>query len=115
MKTRNSIARDLTLGIAVSVVVFVCALAWGGPFLAAARAGATPAQAQSNQAQSTTFKGTIMRNGEQFVLRETSGQIYRLDDPQHAQPFEGKAVKVTGRLDTEAKLIHVQRIESGTA
>jgi hypothetical protein len=56
-----------------------------------------------------------MRNGEQFVLRESSGQIYRLDDPQHAQPFEGKAVKVTGQLDTEAKLIHVQRIESAAA
>jgi hypothetical protein len=114
MRTRNSIVRDLTLGVAVSVFVFVCALAWGGPFIAAARAG-TPAQAQSSQSQSTTFNGTIMRNGEQFVLRESSGQIYRLDDPQHAQPFEGKAVKVTGRLDTEAKLIHVQRIESATA
>jgi hypothetical protein len=115
MKTKQSIVRDLTFGIAVSVFVFVCALSWGGPFIAAARASGAPAQAQSSQAQSTTFNGTIMRNGEQFVLRETSGQIYRLDDPQHAQPFEGKAVKVTGRLDMEAKLIHVQRIESATA
>jgi uncharacterized protein YdeI (BOF family) len=52
-----------------------------------------------------------MRNGEQFLLRESSGQIYRLDDPQHVQPFEGKTVKVTGKLDTDAKLIHVERIE----
>ena len=48
-------------------------------------------------------------------LREAGGQIYRLDDPQHAQSFEGKSVKVTGKLDTEAKLIHVERIESAMA
>lgn len=40
-----------------------------------------------------------------------SGEVYKLDDTQRAKPFEGKAVKVTGQLDTEAKLIHVDYIE----
>jgi uncharacterized protein YdeI (BOF family) len=58
------------------------------------------------------LSGTIQRNGEQFYLREESGQIYRLDDPQHAQAFEGQAVKVTGKVDTQTRLIHVEHIEA---
>jgi hypothetical protein len=108
---KRGLFRDLFLGIAASAFVFVCALAWGGPFLSTASNAATA----HVQAQHATFTGTVMRNGEQFVLRETSGQIYRLDDPRHAQSFEGKAVKVTGSLDTEAHLIHVERIESAMA
>ncbi|HEY1766883.1 MAG TPA: DUF5818 domain-containing protein [Terracidiphilus sp.] len=108
---KRGLFRDLLLGIAASAFVFVCALAWGGPFLSTV-ANAAPTQTQGQHA---TFTGTVMRNGEQFVLRDTSGQIYRLDDPRHAQPFEGKAVKITGSLDAEAHLIHVERIESAMA
>ena len=68
-------------------------------------------QTQQSQAQAATFTGTVRRNGEQFFLQESSGQVYRLDDPQHAQTYEGKAVKVTGKLDAEARMIHVERIE----
>jgi uncharacterized protein YdeI (BOF family) len=105
-----SIKRDIIFGICLSALVFLGALAWGGPFIGAGT-GATPVQAQQSQSQSAVYCGTVMRNGEQFLLRESSGQIYRLDDPQHVQPFEGKTVKVTGKLDTDAKLIHVERIE----
>jgi hypothetical protein len=38
-----------------------------------------------------------------------------MDDPSKAQPFAGKQVKVTGRLDTDAKLIHVESIEAVSA
>jgi hypothetical protein len=99
---KRGLFRDLFLGVALSALVFVCALAWGGPFLAT--------QAQQNQAQHATFTGTVVRAGEQFVLREASGRIYRLDDPHHAQPFEGKVVKVTGTLDAAAHMIHVEQI-----
>jgi hypothetical protein len=37
--------------------------------------------------------------------------VYKLDDTQRAKPFEDKTVKVSGQLDTEAKLIHVDTIE----
>lgn len=114
MRPIPSVKPDLTLAVLVSAFVFLCALAWGSPFVAA-NPVAVPAQAQQTQAQKTTFTGTILRNGEQFVLRDTAGQIYKLDDPQHAQPYEGKAVKVTGKLDAEAKLIHVERIEPAVA
>jgi Protein of unknown function (DUF5818) len=98
--------RDLFLGVLLSLFVFVCALAWGGPFLS------TASYAAAVQAQQATFVGTVVRDGEQFVLRASSGQIYRLDDPHHAQAFEGKEVKVTGTLNAEAHMIHVERIES---
>lgn len=69
-------------------------------------------QQQPDQSQATTFTGTIVRHGEQYILRDSSGQMYKLDDPDRAKPFEGKAVKVTGQLDQQAMVIHVQNIES---
>jgi len=54
----------------------------------------------------------MVRNGETPVLRDASGATYGLDGPERARPFEGKTVKVTGRLDKQAKVIHVEKIES---
>jgi uncharacterized protein YdeI (BOF family) len=66
---------------------------------------------QQEQDKSATFTGTVVRDGDLYVLRDASGQVYRLDNPERAKPFEGKAVRVTGQLDTEAKLIHIESIE----
>lgn len=68
-------------------------------------------QPDQNKAQSATFTGTVVKNGEQFALRDSSGAVYTLDDAQRAKPFEGKTVKVTGSLDEQAKVIHVESIE----
>jgi hypothetical protein len=137
MRPADLLKRDMTLAAAISALVFMCALAWGKPFVATGSAEA-PVQAQQMQAQQMqaqqvqaqqvqaqqvqaqqgqtgTFTGTVLRHGEQFVLRDGAGQIYRLDDPRDAQTFEGKPVKVTGKLDTEARLIHVERIEAAAA
>jgi hypothetical protein len=75
---------------------------------------AQPAQEQPkpDQAQSSTFTGTIVKDGEQFLLKDSTGAMYKLDDSSRAQSFEGKSVKVTGKLDTDAKLIHVDNIEA---
>lgn len=72
-------------------------------------------QPKQDQASSTTFTGTIVKNGEQYLLKDSSGTIYKLDDSSRASTFEGKSVKVTGKLDTDAKLIHVESIEAITA
>ena len=74
-----------------------------------------PDQPGKDQATSTTFTGTIMKNGEQYLLKDSSGTIYKLDDSSRASTFEGKSVKVTGKLDTDAKLIHVEAIEAVSA
>ena len=73
-----------------------------------------PDQATPNQDQSktTTFTGTIVKDGEQYVLRDSSGGVYKLDDSSRAQAFEGKTVKVTGRLDPDSKMIHVDSIQA---
>lgn len=111
---KSGLSRELLLGVAISAFVFVCALAWGGPFLSSVPFGAA-ARAQQSQIRSGVFSGTVVRTGEQFGLRETSGQIYRLDDAQHAQTFEGKEVTVTGTLDTQADILHVEQIASVAA
>lgn len=73
-----------------------------------------PDQAMPNQDSSkiTTFTGTIVKDGEQYVLRDSSGSVYKLDDSSRAQAFEGKTVKVTGKLDPNSKMIHVDSIQA---
>ena len=63
-------------------------------------------------AKTTSFTGTVVKDGEQYVLRDSSGSVYKLDDSSRAQTFEGKTVKVTGRLDSNSKMIHVDSIEA---
>jgi hypothetical protein len=112
MQALRSIKHDLTLVFSLTALVFLCALAWGHPFIAS-NSGGTHVQALASQqspAQAATFTGTVLRDGEQFFLKDSSGQTYRLDDPQHAQTFEGQLVQVAGRLDADAATIHVERI-----
>ncbi len=66
-------------------------------------------------AKAVVVTGTIFKNGSDFVLKDSSGTVYELDSPEKAEPFEGKSVKVTGQLDTNARLIHVESIEAMTA
>jgi uncharacterized protein YdeI (BOF family) len=129
----RSIKRNLFDLSVLGAMVLAFALAWGSPFASAGSTNAqdqaqpqqpqpdqAPPQTQPNQAQpqpdqnkaqSATFTGTVVKNGDQFALRDSSGAVYTLDDSQRAKPFEGKTVKVTGQLDEQAKVIHVESIE----
>jgi hypothetical protein len=109
-KAMKIIKRELLLCLAVSAFAFVCALTWGNPFLANISSAA--AATHSQQTHSAEFKGTVLRDGEQFLLRDAAGQIYHLDDPARVQSFEDKAVSITGRLDSNTKTIHVERVEA---
>jgi len=116
----RSLKRDLIGLSALGAMVLAFALAWGSPFVGANSARvqdqAQPQQQpDQSQAKSATFTGTIVQNGEQYVLRDSSGQVYGLDDPERAKPFVGKTVKVTGQLDEQAKVIHVESIEAAEA
>jgi uncharacterized protein YdeI (BOF family) len=62
--------------------------------------------------KTTTFTGTIVKDGERYVLRDSSGGTYKLDDSSRAEAFEGKTVKITGRLDVDSKMIHVDSIQA---
>jgi hypothetical protein len=119
MRFRNG-AR-LTLGFVCSVIAAVCCM----PALSlhptlAAWALATPAQAQEKPdkqqpdepaAKNVTVTGTIVKNGSDFMLREASGMIYRLDSPEKVEPFVGKSVKVTGTLEANNNTLYVEAIE----
>ena len=123
------IKRDLSIGLAASTLVFACALAFGSPFVGAGSGSkASPAQdqtqpqpqpdqgqAQPQKSDSKTFTGTVLKSGSQYVLRDSSGQVFKLDDAESAKPYEGKAVKVTGQLVEQAMLIHMQSIEGSEA
>lgn len=105
------IKRDMFFFVAATAFVFLCALIWGGPFLRIAPATRVMAQTHTAPAGSMVFKGVILRNGGQFVLRDSSGQAFRLDDAQRVQAMENQTVVVTGRLDDSAKLIHVESVD----
>ena len=116
----RSIKRDLIDFAALCAMALAFALVLGSPFVAAGSAFAQdqaqpPQQPDQSQAKSATFTGTVVKNGDQFALRDSSGAIYTLDDTDRAKPFEGKTVKVTGQLDEQAKVIHVESIESAVA
>jgi hypothetical protein len=63
------------------------------------------------QPEAETFMGTVLKNGENFVLSGSATKTrYTLNDPRKARPFKGKKVKVTGTLDIAGKMIHVETI-----
>lgn len=125
----RSIKRDLIDLCALCAMTLAFALALGSPFVGEGSAlaqdqaepqkpdHAQPPQTQpdQNQAQTGTFTGTVAKDGSDYMLRDSSGAIFKLDDAKRAQPFEGKTVKVTGELDEQAKVIHVESIEGAEA
>jgi len=115
LKTAST-KHNLINGLALGVMALAFAFAWAGPnVIGGAKAQEQPQpQQQQDQSQSTTFTGTVVKEGDNYVLRDSSGAMYKLDDASRAKPFEGKPVKVTGQLDEQANVIHVESIE-GTA
>lgn len=62
-----------------------------------------------------TFFGSIVKDGDKFVLSDEKRKIwYELDDQQTVSKFDGKKVKLTGTLDTTKNLIRVQSIEEAS-
>jgi hypothetical protein len=104
----RSIKRDL-IGLSIFLAILLAfAATRGRPFLNGTPAYADGDVQQATQPGSMTFTGTVVKDGGQFVLREVAGVTYRLDGG--AQGFEGKAVKVTGRLNAKDSVIRVKSI-----
>jgi hypothetical protein len=64
---------------------------------------------QNSRAQD--FTGTIVRAGKEYMLKVSDSSAYQLDDPGKAKPYEGKQVKVAGKLDPKSNVLHVLSIE----
>src|ERR1700688_1116366 len=72
----------------------------------------TPVLKAQAPLEAETFFGTILKNGDNFVLSDPATKSrYRLDDPKKARPYEGTTVKVIGTLDMVSNLIHVETIQ----
>ncbi len=67
---------------------------------------------QQEQQKQQTFTGKIAQSEGKFVLQDSSGATYNLDDQEKAKQFDGKDVKVVGTLDEQTKTIHVSTIEA---
>ena len=62
-----------------------------------------------------TLPGRISHKSGKFIFKEDHrGIVYSLDDQKEAKNFSGKAVLVTGTVDSKANLVHVHKIESTT-
>ena len=116
----RSTKKDFSEFGVVSVITLAFAMAMSAPFLAPSPVFARSQERPSQQAEQSrsqdqnraaTFAGTVVKVGEQYDLRDSSGETFKLDDAERAKPFAGRTVKVTGELDAQAKVIHVESIE----
>jgi hypothetical protein len=74
-----------------------------------------PQQNEMQTQEAKPFNGTIMKEKGKLVLKDTAANIsYQLDDQEKAKQFVGKQVKVTGKLDMNNNLIHVETIEAAS-
>jgi hypothetical protein len=67
-------------------------------------------QASNSQNSMQTFQGTISQGQTGYVLKDSSGVSYQLDDQKKAKEFSGQSVKVSGTLDSSTSTIHVTSI-----
>ena len=72
----------------------------------------TPSTETSAGSQSAeqAFQGTISESQSGYVLKDSTGTTYQLDDQKKAKDFSGQSVKVTGTLDSSTNMIRVSSI-----
>ncbi len=72
----------------------------------------TPSQDQTQKDPQQTTTGKIAKSDDgKYVLVDSAGTTYQLDDQSAAKKFDGKAVKVSGTVDTISNTIHVTEIK----
>jgi hypothetical protein len=83
----------------------------------ATRAPTTPptfpsskAKAQPERSDIRVYTGTIVKKGDSYVLK-SGNEKYVLDSQKKAKNYQGKDVEITGTLDKDKNLIHVEKIK----
>jgi hypothetical protein len=71
---------------------------------------APEAKAQRGRPELRVYMGTIVKDGDAYVLK-AANEKYLLDSPKKAKNYKGKDVQITGTLDKEKNLIHVEKIK----
>ena len=75
------------------------------------KSGAEPAPQTAQRDSASSFTGTIVQSGDQFVLSTQDNVNFQLDDQERAKKFAGTRVKVTGTVDSTQHKIRVEKIE----
>ncbi len=65
----------------------------------------------SSRSAVRTFQGTIRRGEDGYILRDSTGASYELDDQIRVRDYEGQNVKLRGMLDASTRSIRVKSIE----
>lgn len=52
-----------------------------------------------------TFTGTVVKQGDKYVLKDDTGKTYDIDHQTDVAKFEGKRVRVQGTLDPNGKIM----------
>ena len=52
-----------------------------------------------------TFSGTVVKQGDKYMLKDDSGKMYDIDHQSDVAKFEGKRVRVQGTLDANGKIL----------
>ena len=74
------------------------------------RAGSSNGAATGSAAGDTaggaqTFTGTVVKQGDKYVLKDDAGKTYDIDHQTDVAKFEGKRVRVQGTLDPSGKIM----------
>ena len=73
---------------------------------AAGSSSSTGAATGSTDASgSQTFSGTVVKQGDKYVLKDDAGKVYDIDHQSDVAKFEGKRVRVQGTLDPSGKIM----------
>jgi hypothetical protein len=71
--------------------------------------GQAPDQTQPDtQGSDQTFVGTIVKTGDKYQLKDSSGKTWDIDHQELVKKFEGKQVRVSGTVDPDGKTIHMK-------
>jgi flagellar basal body-associated protein FliL len=99
----------LALAVALSTVSFAQQQDQPGAQQQQPSQPSTDTSSQASSAQAQPFTGTVVKEGDKYVL-QSSGLSYQLDDQDKAKKFEGQQVKVNGDLDKSTRTIRISDI-----
>lgn len=63
------------------------------------------AGANENAGGTQTFTGTVVKQGDKYMLKDDTGKTYDIDHQTDVAKFEGKRVRVQGTLDSNGKIM----------
>ena len=67
-----------------------------------------PNAATPSAADGQTFSGTVVKSGDKYMLKTDAGKTYDIDHQDEVKKFDGKRVRVKGKLDDTGTKIQVQ-------